>query len=411
MPFQREVVQPQNKKETAMPRRFLFRQGKDYFEGIPTVAEWQRLTTIKTLGFTHSRKNPHILDIDQALENFDQSESAPFDRGRETAEAIKTRDRITALLLLAIAKKCAFWLESKAGSDKSRRRKLVANLLMETQKALASLNLKLDEGPASRRAGKQSEFFASMAARLRWTMAREAIKHLGAGKGLKMLDPDYWAETNIGGANPQHIQGKTMNEGWQAQKGKAKDKFMFNYARRRAQEVGTDASVKYVNEAERWRYQILFDFQGKMYRRKSPNSTTTSMDALIDTGGGAWIFVIDKQGNCYTSFGENPGDGKKFHHSTILSGVAVLCAGAIVVEKGMLKEIDNASGHYKPAKEHLLNALRELQKKRVNLNGVRVLYLAGMRQLDGTDVPMFEIYNDARKFLQTGGNIPPDQKT
>jgi len=34
-----------------------------------------------------------------------------------------------------------------------------------------------------------------------------------------------------------------------------------------------------------------------------------------------------------------------------------------------------------------------------------------MRQLDGTDVPMFEIYNDARKFLQTGGNIPPDQKT
>jgi hypothetical protein len=237
------------------------------------------------------------------------------------------------------------------------------------------------------------------------------MKHLGAGKGLKMLDPHYWAETNIGGANPQHTQGATLNEGWQAQKGKVKDKFLFNYARRRAQEVGSDASVKYVNEAERWRYQILFDGQGKMYRRKSPKSTVTSMDALIDTGGGGWIFVIDKQGNCYTSFGEHPGDGKLFHHSTILSGVAVLFAGAIGVEKGMLKEIDNASGHYKPTKEHLLNALRELQKKRVNLKGVRVVYLAGMRKISGMDVPMFEIYKDAQRFLQFGGKIPPDQKT
>ena len=394
-----------------MPRRFPFKQGKEYFEGIPNVAEWKKLTQITTLFFTHSRSNPLLLDIDTAIENFDQSESAPFNRVSETAMAIKTRERITALILLEMAKKCCLWLESKAGAEKSVRRKNVANLLMETQKAIATLDLKLDEGRASLRAGKQSALYAGMAARLRWKMSLESIKQLGVGKGLKTLDSPYWAETNVSGVNPHHIQGADLHHEWIQQNTPVKDKFLFNFTRRRVQEKGTEGAVKYVGPEARWRYQILFDGQGKMYRRSSKTSTSTSQDTLIDTKGVAWIFIIDKDGNCYTSFGETPEDGKKFHHSTIMSGSSVILAGAVRVDKGVLKEIDNASGHYKPIKDHLLNGLAVLQKYKVPLTDVQLTYFAGMKIVDGGELPMFEIYLDADKFLKAKGTNKPDMKS
>jgi hypothetical protein len=394
-----------------MPRRFPFKQGKEYFEGIPNVAEWKKLTQITTLFFTHSRSNPLLLDIDTAIENFDQSESAPFNRGTETTMAIKTKDRITALILLEMAKKCCLWLESKAGAEKSVRRKHVANLLMETQKAIATLDLKLDEGRACLRAGNQSALYAGMAARLRWKMSLESIKQLGVGKGLKTLDSPYWAETNVSGVNPHHLQGADLQHEWNRQKQPVKDKFLFNYTRRRVQEKGTDGAVKYVGPDDRWRYQILFDGQGKMYRRSSKTSTATSQDALIDTKGVGWIFIIDKDSNCYTSFGETPEDGKKFHHSTIMSGSSVILAGAVRVDKGVLKEIDNASGHYKPQKDHLLNGLVVLQKYKVPLVGVQLTYFAGMKVVEGGELPMFEIYLDADTFFKAKGTNKPDMKS
>ncbi len=70
-----------------------------------------------------------------------------------------------------------------------------------------------------------------------------------------------------------------------------------------------------------------------------------------------------------------------------MSGVGVLFAGVIGVEMGVLKGIDNASGHYKPGKEHLLNALKVLKKKKVPLIGVRIVYLAGMKQMGGMESP------------------------
>jgi hypothetical protein len=242
-------------------------------------------------------------------------------------------------------------------------------------------------------------------------MSLESIKQLGVGKGLKTLDSPYWAETNVSGVNPHHLQGADLQHEWNRQKQPVKDKFLFNYTRRRVQEKGTDGAVKYVGPDDRWRYQILFDGQGKMYRRSSKTSTATSQDALIDTKGVGWIFIIDKDSNCYTSFGETPEDGKKFHHSTIMSGSSVILAGAVRVDKGVLKEIDNASGHYKPQKDHLLNGLVVLQKYKVPLVGVQLTYFAGMKVVEGGELPMFEIYLDADTFFKAKGTNKPDMKS
>lgn len=61
----------------------------------------------------------------------------------------------------------------------------------------------------------------------------------------------------------------------------------------------------------------------------------------------------------------------KFHHSSFLAGGAVLFAGEIETNPlGKLIKITNRSGHYKPQKEHLLFALKELKKWEVDLSRV-----------------------------------------
>ncbi|KAK9760404.1 hypothetical protein K7432_015592 [Basidiobolus ranarum] len=52
----------------------------------------------------------------------------------------------------------------------------------------------------------------------------------------------------------------------------------------------------------------------------------------------------------------------RFHHSTFLAGGPVLCGGTIAVSHGELRELTNASGHYKPSKQQLEAADRLLKK-------------------------------------------------
>ncbi len=140
-----------------------------------------------------------------------------------------------------------------------------------------------------------------------------------------------------------------------------------------------------------------------MYRRASADSTATSDEALLSANG--YIFIIDDKGNLYCSMGEQP-QGKLFHHSSIMNGVAVAFAGAIDVVAGKLTGIDNASGHYRPGKEHLLNALKIIQTQGISLKGVKITYLAGMRRIDeNTELPNFELYSDAERFLEAKGAI------
>jgi hypothetical protein len=386
-----------------VPRHFPYRQLRDHFEGIPTVREWQSLTTIKTFGiFTHSRKNPDLLSIDRALEEFDKSEATPFDDSKESAEAKKTRARITALLLLGIAKACMVWMEHKAQTDSSNRRKYVANLAMNAQQAADSLGLDLKfTGPPAKggKPPKQSEIIGSTAAKLRWQMARDAMKHLGVGKDKKALDSHYWLETNIGGSNPQHIQGADFGNAF----GRSGEKFAFNFARKNPQDL--DSKVKYVTPENRWRYQIIVT-GGLMYRRTSAVSTASGDLVLLDTGGTGYIFIIDDKANLYCSMGEQP-DGLLFHHSSIMNGVAVTFAGAIDVAAGKLTGIDNASGHYRPGKDHLLNALAILNKCGVPLKGVKITFLAGMRKVEDMELPDFKAYSDAQSYLESKGTVAP----
>lgn len=84
------------------------------------------------------------------------------------------------------------------------------------------------------------------------------------------------------------------------------------------------------------------------------------------------IFVFDQNHQIYLSFKAKQG---KIHHSSLLAGAPIICAGEMQIFQGQLKYINNRSGHYQPPPRALKVLLHFLEKQDVNLKDVKVEFL------------------------------------
>ncbi len=89
-----------------------------------------------------------------------------------------------------------------------------------------------------------------------------------------------------------------------------------------------------------------------------------------------------------------------FNHSSFNAGNDVICAGEIVISNGVLRYIDNRSGHYQPNRDNLHNCVQVLQQEGVDLRRA-VVSVAEKR---GATLESFD-YN-ATTFLQNKTAMP-----
>lgn len=105
----------------------------------------------------------------------------------------------------------------------------------------------------------------------------------------------------------------------------------------------------------------------------------------VPTGKGKFIYAMDKDGGLTTAdsweehrevdLGETV-DGKEanelrmVNHSTLLGGEGAAGAGELTVEDGVLQQVTDASGHYRPTGAMTANVLRELGGRGVDLHDV-----------------------------------------
>ena len=61
------------------------------------------------------------------------------------------------------------------------------------------------------------------------------------------------------------------------------------------------------------------------------------------------------------------------YHSNYTGGGAVLCAGSMLIEGGVIKTVRSDSGHYKPTEQNMVSLLLALQMHGVNIANVRVV--------------------------------------
>lgn len=94
--------------------------------------------------------------------------------------------------------------------------------------------------------------------------------------------------------------------------------------------------------------------RSKKFEKKLINSDGKPMNIESDTG----FYVMGLDGKLYVNTSRIK-DG--FFHSSFFSGRPVASAGHIIIKDGLVTQIDNSSGHYKPTAEHLINAVENLR--------------------------------------------------
>lgn len=72
-----------------------------------------------------------------------------------------------------------------------------------------------------------------------------------------------------------------------------------------------------------------------------------------------------------------------FHHSSFMAGGHVRCAGMIKIDNGLVKEISNNSGHYKPPVENLKSLVKHLHEKGCLAAGAVVQICGGPKDSQG----------------------------
>ena len=164
---------------------------------------------------------------------------------------------------------------------------------------------------------------------------------------------------------------------------------------------GTDETTDnvYLSEQEAWSWKISIN-NGKLYalnnylrldttnaNAHAADTETSGLPRLIvggvDKCTNSYGYVMSTQGHLFS--GEQTGGTQKnvtigiktrrlpVYHSSYLGGNDIRCGGRIFVQDGVLKGIDNASGHYQPTRDRLRDAILELKRQGVDLNQTYVL--------------------------------------
>jgi len=104
-------------------------------------------------------------------------------------------------------------------------------------------------------------------------------------------------------------------------------------------------AVTYFDEQQREKYKLRIDKNGFFYLGGSTKEFTSgAVSDASPLGQRFHLFAIAPDGTFYV----HTKVPQKIHHSSMLAGGDVICAGFVSIKDGKLVSIFNSSGHYQP---------------------------------------------------------------
>jgi hypothetical protein len=126
-------------------------------------------------------------------------------------------------------------------------------------------------------------------------------------------------------------------------------------------------AVKYLAPQEREAFRLRFK-DGLIFGADGSLFDTSEAVSLHSSTPKA-IFVMDATGEFFAAHNQIIG---QFHHSSLAAGEPVAAAGELLVLGGLLIEISNKSGHYRPGRLFMDQAIDSLARKGVELTGEEI---------------------------------------
>jgi hypothetical protein len=127
---------------------------------------------------------------------------------------------------------------------------------------------------------------------------------------------------------------------------------------------------------------------GRLWMHSANETLDTSRMSTMFSGPRFAIYVMSAEGHLHVA---NHVAGSR-HHSSLLNGEPVAGAGEIQAFNGVLKVINNKSGHYWPLPFHLWQVLKELERQGLPMSGFTVTTVTAPQER-GT------VYGIPKKFL------------
>jgi len=166
--------------------------------------------------------------------------------------------------------------------------------------------------------------------------------------------------------------------------------------------------VHYSKKLERVAHHMVI-YQGDHFDFEKIDSH--AFDTRSDATG-LFMYAMDEYGTLFASNTHGHGHGGEklkqkgetyWNHSSFTAGKEVICAGNIKIHNGVLQYVDNASGHYKPTRDHLHNLLAIFAGEGIDLTTVTTLVR------ERVNAQTIEIHTlNAAQFLANANLRDPD---
>jgi hypothetical protein len=206
---------------------------------------------------------------------------------------------------------------------------------------------------------------------------------------VAMKNKSYWLEYLA----PQHGAGYVLSgsfKTWRDGPG-PDDQSFWEYLNINPPYAAT--MVKYYGNTPKAEKRRLVFKAGKLHKVSDDSLFDTQALSTHFSGFGWAIFVVSPDGKLYA----HKHKVGIFHHSTFLSGSAVMAAGELVVEQGVIKCITAKSGHYLPSADNMRAFVRHFPE----IPGQAVI----IPNFAGNPLPAFRVSE-----FRFGGNAPKGLK-
>lgn len=291
---------------------------------IPSPHEWRTASATSRFEFMDRRSSPEMRAIDQGVEDYDRVARLP---GATTAQLFEAAAELFEVIEVYIA--CP-------RGHKQKRLDAVHDLRAVTMDTLTTL---------------------------RWRKINDAYG--GIQKGLRPMVPHVISEIHSPGHERAGHDASDVKlpDPWLDPNSQQPEKYLFQYLRKvRAEKPDYVDGVNYIEDSDRWKYQVVFSPQGLAYERLSGdgNVVLNQQRAITTTGDNmdCATFACDGDGVFYTETALATG---MMNHCSYLKGKPVLCTGMIGINGGVIGYVDNGSGHYRPNTRDLVKCLKALK--------------------------------------------------
>lgn len=312
--------------------------------------------------------------IDRAVESWKDGLGTP--QARRTA-------------LVAILRACRNWLAGKAGKDTATSTFRRAGVQLLAEQAFARLQYEMFEQR------KAANGYTGSMQPLQGGYRHERTTYLASGKQQALSGSTAAALVKNAQTIGVDLGGKTFNQLTLPE--------FENLVRTYAPDNGMESEVVFLKKQDRIGNLVVIE-DGVLLDGPDSKLHTGNLDE------GGFPYVIDGYGNLFTTDHHEAtrklDAHQRFNHSSFNAGKDVICAGIIQAVEGKPWCIDNNSGHYKPDRIQLINALRMLRECGVSMDTMRV----GLKEPSPQPGRLaFKYYNNATAFL-ANPNMPPHEQ-